>query len=228
MWLFSLLRRSQPQNGIQPMEEPRQPLVTPKRAAAGTGAIIATILGLIFAHEGGYVNNPNDPGGETNHGCTIAVARAEGYKGPMRSMPKAVCQDILDRVYIKRPGFTPIVEREPVLAYEIIDTGVNAGPARAKVWFQASLNTFSRGGRDYPKIAVDGQIGPATLRAYDSLVRRRGPKKACELMVKSADHFQAAHYTKLCEGDKLSDFCVGWYDTRIGNAPIAKCGTGGL
>lgn len=37
-----------------------------------------------FQHEGGYVNNPNDRGGETNWGITIAVARAYGYTGPMR------------------------------------------------------------------------------------------------------------------------------------------------
>lgn len=229
MWPFSSRRSgldAQPQYLDELPDEPVK--LTGKKIAGGTAAAIAAILGLIFADEAGWVNNKNDPGGETIWGCTIAVARANGWRGPMKDMPQATCREILYKQYIVKPGFMPLVEREPVLAYEVIDTGVNAGPARAKVWFQASLNTFSRGGRDYPKIAVDGQIGPATLRAYDNLVRRRGPKKACELMVKSADHFQAAHYTKLCEGDKLSDFCVGWYDTRIGNAPIAKCGTGSL
>lgn len=199
------------------------------KAGFGAAGAVALILAMIFGHEGGYVNNRNDPGGETIWGCTIAVARANGWTGPMKSMPKAECARILVSQYIEKPGWMPIVEREPVLAYEIIDTGVNAGPARAKVWFQASLNVFSRGGRDYPRIVEDGKIGPATIAAYDNLVRRRGKRKACELMVKSADAFQAAHYTKLCQGSQaLSDFCVGWYDSRIGNAPIGKCGTGSL
>lgn len=199
------------------------------RAIGGSAAIVATILGLIFAREGGYINDPNDPGGETNHGCTVAVARADGYTGPMRSMTRERCRDILKRQYIDKPGFMPIVEREPVLAYEIIDTGVNAGPGRASVWFQASLNVFSRGGRDYAPIAVDGAVGPSTIRAFDALRSKRGPKRACELMVKSADAYQAAHYQKLCSGSQaLSSFCIGWFDHRIGNAPIDKCGTGGL
>jgi lysozyme family protein len=199
------------------------------KTLGGTGAAVAAILGLIFAHEGGYVNDPNDPGGATNWGCTEAVARANGYTGAMRAMPRQTCLDILRKQYIEKPGFMPIVEREPVLAYEIIDTGVNAGPGRASVWFQASLNVFSRGGRDYAPIPVDGAVGPATIRAFDALRAKRGPKRACELMVKSADAYQAAHYQKLCTGSQaLSSFCIGWFDNRIGNAPIDKCGTGSL
>lgn len=195
----------------------------------GAATMAATIIGLIFASEGGYVNDKNDPGGETNWGCTVAVARANGYSGPMRAMPQATCRKILRVQFIEKPGFMPIVEREPVLAYEIIDTGVNAGPPRAAVWFQSSLNVFSRGGRDYPLLATDGKIGPATISAFDRLQKVRGPKRACELMVKSADAYQAGHYQKLCIGSMaLSSFCVGWFDHRIGNAPIAKCGTGTL
>jgi lysozyme family protein len=194
----------------------------------GAGAMALLILAKVFASEGGFVDDKNDPGGATRWGCTEAVARADGYTGPMKALPKERCQKILLSSYIEKPGFMPVVEREPVLAYEIIDTGVNAGPARASVWFQASLNVFSRGGRDYPRIAEDGQVGPATIAAFDSLRRVRGKKRACELMVKSADAYQAAHYQALCGGKALSSFCVGWFDTRIGNAPIAKCGSGTL
>lgn len=199
-----------------------------KAISAGVMGLAALIVAKVFVAEGGYVNNPNDPGGETNWGCTVAVARANGYTGPMRAMPKATCQRILLEQYIVKPGFLPIVEAEPVLAYEIIDTGVNAGPSRAALWFQASLNVFSRGGSDYPTVAEDGAVGPATVAAYQSLQRARGKRKACELMVKSADAFQAAHYQRLCRHQGMSTFCAGWFDHRIGNAPVEKCGTGGL
>lgn len=229
MGLFDRFSRARPLRPppIQPMDGAAK-FTTAQKAVGGSAATVALILALVFGGEGGYVDHPDDPGGATNWGCTEAVARANGYTGPMRTMPKAECARILRTAYIENPGWMPIVEREPVLAYEIIDTGVNAGPARAKLWFQASLNVFSRGGRDYPNIHEDGAIGPATIKAYDNLVRKRGAKKACELMVKSADAFQAAHYQKLCDGQTLSSFCVGWFDTRIGNAPIAKCGTGSL
>ena len=199
-----------------------------QKAGLGLGTA-GLILAAVFGVEGGFSDDPNDPGGATRFGCTEAVARADGYSGPMASLPKERCADILRRQYIVRPGYMPIVELEPVLAFEIIDSGINAGPGRASPWFQESLNLFSRGGRDYPKIRVDGAVGPATIAAYRSLQRVRGMKKACELMVKSADAYQAAHYQKLCSGSyALSSFCVGWFDHRIGNAPIENCGSGHL
>lgn len=199
------------------------------KSKAAAGGVVAMILAAIFAVEGGYVNDKNDPGGATNWGCTEAVARANGYRGDMRTMPKATCEEILRRQYIEKPGYMPIVEREPVLALEIIDSGVNAGPGRSGLWFQQALNDLSRGGRDYPKIVEDGKVGPATIRAFDSLRRVRGPVKACQLMVKAADAYQAGHYQRLCRGsNSLASFCVGWFDHRIGNANIAACGTGSI
>ena len=41
----------------------------------------------LLGHEGGYSNHPDDPGGETNWGVTLTVARANGYVGRMQEMP---------------------------------------------------------------------------------------------------------------------------------------------
>lgn len=48
----------------------------------------------VLKSEGGYVNNPKDKGGETKYGITVAVARANGYKGNMRNLPKQTAIDI--------------------------------------------------------------------------------------------------------------------------------------
>ena len=42
----------------------------------------------LIGNEGGYSNNPKDPGGETMWGITARVARAAGYTGPMRDLPR--------------------------------------------------------------------------------------------------------------------------------------------
>ncbi len=42
------------------------------------------IIDAILRAEQGYVDHPNDRGGPTNHGITLAVARANGYDGDMR------------------------------------------------------------------------------------------------------------------------------------------------
>lgn len=44
-------------------------------------------FGQLIKHEGCYVNDARDNGGETNYGITVAVARAQGYTGDMRQMP---------------------------------------------------------------------------------------------------------------------------------------------
>ena len=77
---FRPMAGPQPKQQILPLEEPARLSGTAKASgAAGTAATVALILALIFGGEGGYVNDPNDPGGETNWGCTVAVARANGY-----------------------------------------------------------------------------------------------------------------------------------------------------
>jgi lysozyme family protein len=56
-----------------------------------------------FAHllkvEGGYSNHPADRGGATVYGITEAVARQEGYQGPMQSLPLSAAQSIYKRRY---------------------------------------------------------------------------------------------------------------------------------
>jgi lysozyme family protein len=181
-------------------------------------AVLAVVVG-VFAVEGGYSNNPADPGGETNHGVTVRVAREAGYQGPMRELPKEFAQEIYVRDYIERPNFHRVIELSPAVGEKLVDAGVNAGPGRSARWFQQSLNHLSRGGADFPPVAVDGQIGRQSLAAYEALERKRGRVKACELALKLIDVQQGAHYLGL----NKPMFIVGWADNRLGNVPLARC-----
>lgn len=183
------------------------------------GAAVLAVVAGVFAVEGGYVNNPADPGGETNHGVTVAVARDAGYTGPMRELPKEFAEQIYARDYIERPNFHRVIAMSPAVGEKLVDAGVNAGPGRSARWFQQSLNHLSRGGADFPLVAVDGQVGGQSLAAYQALERKRGRVKACELTLKLLDVQQGAHYMSL--GKPM--FIVGWADNRLGNVPLARC-----
>ncbi|WP_200912472.1 MULTISPECIES: glycosyl hydrolase 108 family protein [unclassified Acidovorax] len=113
------------------------------------GAAILAILGGVLAVEKGYVNNPADPGGETNHGITVAIARNEGYTGPMRELPKERAEAIYIRDYVSRPGFDRVIAISPAVGEKLVDAGVNTGQAQASRWLQRALNNLSRGGQDY-------------------------------------------------------------------------------
>lgn len=194
-----------------------------QKIGGSIGAAIALILAALAANEGGYVNHPSDPGGETNHGVTKTVARAEGYRGPMVALDKLRAQEIYVRAYMERPGYMPIIERDVRVGLEIVDTGVNAGTNRASRWFQECLNHFNQRGRAYPDITEDADIGPATIRAFDALRRVRGNELAGELMVKCQDVKQGQHYIRLFgRNRKFEDFAAGWFRTRIGNVDLGK------
>lgn len=184
------------------------------------GAATAAILAAVFAMEGGYVNDPKDPGGETNHGITIAVARDFGYTGPMRDLSKETATNIYVTNYINKPGFGEIITLSPAVGQKIVDAGVNTGTSRSSRWFQQSLNSLSRGGVDFPQINVDGKIGPGSIAAYRSLQLVRGKVKACELTLKLMDAQQANHYMSLT---KTPQYVPGWVDHRVGNVPLEKC-----
>ena len=84
--------------------------VNKKLAAKGgaVGAVVAAILGSVFMLEGGYVNDPKDPGGETNHGVTKKVAQSHkevlakeyGWDGTMKGLTKEMAAEIyIDEVF---------------------------------------------------------------------------------------------------------------------------------
>ena len=187
------------------------------------GVLMAAVVGTVLTIEGGYVNDPNDAGGATNHGITEQVARDHGYQGAMQSMPQGVAVEIYIQTYIKEPRYDEVLRLSPAVGTELVDSGVNVGTGRATRWLQQSLNDLSRAGRDYPQIPVDGAIGSQTVQAYKSLQKHRGPVKACELTLKLMDAYQAAHYARLAQGQANASFIVGWLDHRIGNVPASRC-----
>ena len=62
-------------------------------------ALRRAALDHLIGLEGDFVDDPADSGGATRYGVTEAVARAEGYRGPMARLPRPTAESIYVRRY---------------------------------------------------------------------------------------------------------------------------------
>ena len=170
----------------------------------------------LLEREGGFVNHPADRGGPTCFGITEAVARAHGYRGAMRSLPRAEAAAIYKRLYWHRPRFDAVAERTPLLAAELFDTGANMGPAVAATFLQRALTALNRTGKDYPDLVPDGRIGETTLAALDAFLAVRG-KQGETVLLRAIEALQGERYLRLAERRPANEaFLYGWLTNRIG------------
>lgn len=171
---------------------------------------IAQIIDGVLKAEGGYVNDPNDRGGETNHGITVAVARANGYTGPMKAMTQDFARGIYMRQYVEAPRFDMVADIAPSIGEELVDTGVNMGPKVAAMFLQRALNGLNNRGSDYADLIVDGDVGGKTLHALRTFIQKRG-KEGERRLLALLNALQGERYLTLCEGRAANEaFLYGW------------------
>lgn len=121
-------------------------------------------LAVILKHEGGYVNDPHDPGGMTNLGVTKRVwddwSGRESSEADMRGLTPAKVAPLYRANYWNalQCDALPIA-----LALCVFDFGVNAGVGRGARYLQQVAGT-----------AADGHIGPATIAAVNALAKSLG------------------------------------------------------
>ena len=181
---------------------------------------VVDVDGLIEAlieREGGYADHPADKGGPTCFGITQAVARAHGYAGPMRQLPRSEAEAIYRRLYWLRPGLDQVATRSGRIAAELFDTGVNMGPAVAITFLQRALTALNRNGSDYPDLTPDGRVGPATLAALDAFLAKRGASSGETVLLRALEALQGERYLRLAERRPANEaFLYGWLANRIG------------
>ncbi len=173
------------------------------------------IIDAILRAEQGYVDHPDDRGGPTNHGITLAVARANGYDGDMRDLPVSLAREIYRRRYIVAPAFDKVAAINAEIAAELIDTGVNMGPARAAEFLQRLLNGLNAQGSRYPDVFVDGRIGKVTLDALAAFLRWRG-LDGVKVILRGLNSLQAVRYLEIAENNPSQEsFLYGWLLHRV-------------
>jgi len=170
------------------------------------------IIDKVIAVEGGYVDDPTDSGGETNHGITKAVAEACGYKGNMKDMPIEFARSVYDSRYWTPLKCDEICSLSESIAGKFFDIGVNLGVSRAAEFLQRSLNVFNRSESIYGDIEVDKIIGPKTILALCTYLELRDE----EVLFKALNSLQCNFYIELAERrEKDEKFVYGWIKQRI-------------
>lgn len=125
---------------------------------------VSQIASDIVDREGGFVNDPDDPGGATNFGVTLETMRRLGLdldgsgtvdQRDVRALSRGQAVEIFIEHYFRRPGIDRLPE---ALQPPVFDMYVNAGANAVRI--------LQRLFRDMGlEIAVDGVIGPETVRA---------------------------------------------------------------
>lgn len=115
-------------------------------------------LKLVLVHEGGWADHPQDPGGATMKGVTLATFRQFVKPGATKADLRKITDAQLAQVY--RKHYWDAVKADQLsdgLDYAVFDYAVNSGPSRAAKHLQFVLG-----------VTQDGVIGPATLKAANS------------------------------------------------------------
>lgn len=120
-------------------------------------------LARVLVYEGGFVNDPHDPGGATNQGVTQATYNVyrSSHKMPGQSVRLISSEEVAD---LYRGMYWNLCRCDDLPAgidFAVFDAAVNSGPGAAGKWLQQAL------GADYTG-QVDGLIGRATVDAVNA------------------------------------------------------------
>jgi len=169
----------------------------------------------VLHHEGGWVNNPNDPGGATNWGISLRYLKTAGDldgdghpDGDFDGDGDVDIDDIMiatrdEVIDIYRHGFWQPnkidMVKSSLVAIKIFDMAVNMGSKQAWKLVQRSCNKLGS------KLTVDGVVGAKTVEAVNSYLIIDYD------LVTAIRERQANFYETLIERKpKLATFRLGW------------------
>ncbi len=146
------------------------------------------IIEVVLEHEGGYVNDPDDPGGETKYGISKKAYPDEDIK----ELTVERAKELYKRDYWDRYRTGDLPDR---LRHIYVDMCINMGGGRAIKILQEACNS-----KNSNKIDIDGGIGPMTIKAAASVEEFR------------LRAFRVLYYAELImKKPNLEKFWVGWF-----------------
>lgn len=138
---------------------------------------------FIFEWEGGYDNDPSDPGGETKYG----IDKRSHPNEDIKNLTKERAEEIYWQSYWGKIKGDLLPKNVGEVCMNI---AVNAGYGRAAKWLQTAIGA-----------KVDGVIGPATIEQANSV----DANKLAEALLDRTEE----HYRSIAHGS-LAKFLKGW------------------
>lgn len=145
----------------------------------------------LIGHEGGYVNNPADPGGETNWG----ISKRQYPQLDIKNLTRDDAKQIYRRDYWEPVGKF----LDSAVTFQVFDASVNHGISNAIRMLQRAIG-----------VADDGYFGSVSLDVYNKMEKN---DVLLRFLAERLDYF-----TKLTTFDK---FGRGWSRRIVGNLRYA-------
>lgn len=172
---------------------------------------------VVLFHEGGFSENPKDPGGPTNYGISLSYLRELEYKNPsafhgffgghldkesdvtpelIHNMPPSVAMKIYRIQWWDRYRYGEL--NAQCIATKVFDTAVNMGAGRSACLLQESIRNNGS------LVNVDGVIGSETIEKANGI----DPSK----LLLSFENNQADYYMSLFRANPVArrPFIKGW------------------
>jgi len=165
-----------------------------------------------MGHEGGYVNDPDDAGGETYRGIARRYnPQWEGWNIIDDTKPN-IPDDKLDRhvrnfYEVMYWDVNRLDDFPQVIANEMFDTAVNMGVTRAAKFLQSALNYLNRNGKLFSELVVDGKVGNRTINALEKIT-----KNDLHILWKIMNVLQGMHYLNYMKKSPIQEkYARGWF-----------------
>jgi lysozyme family protein len=166
-------------------------------------AAIPTIL----AHEGGFVNNANDPGGATNFGVSLRWLRGQDIAiadidhdgdvdaDDIKALTSSIAAKFYQTMFWDKFGYGQVSDQN--VATKLFDLAVNTGPVQAAKLIQRAASACGQ------QIDVDGKLGAHSYAAINAA-------DPASLMFHLRDQSAAFYRNLVAKKPTLSTFLAGW------------------
>jgi lysozyme family protein len=164
-------------------------------------------IAVVLKHEGGYVSDPVDPGGETNFGISSLIISREGLSsadlgldpatagkpGWLQAMTVDTAKALYQRLFWDRYGYSRIADQQ--VATKVFDAAVNIGPKRAHLKAQMVAGLQAK--------QLDGILGMESVGAINLV-------EPAKFLVQYAALLASYYRALVTERPQLSKFLSNW------------------